>query len=119
MNQSTLIDESIHECIYREPTHQELDDRPLGLLDLGCTGGEPPVDPAGEDLLQRAVEDPGGEAGVEIRAQLAPFLAAGDDPLERCERVLDLIHLAPELRAAGNLTDEHAHEVGIGLPGTE
>ena len=81
--------------------------------------GQPLEDPAGEDLLERAVEDPGGEPRIESGAQLPPLLAADDDPLERRERVRDLVHLAPELRAARHLAHEHADEVGVDLPGAE
>src|SRR5688500_4508094 len=105
MNQSTLIDESIHERVDRQPAHQQLDDRPLRLLDLRGTGREPSVDPAGQDLLERAVEDPGREACVELRAQLAALLPAGHDPLERREGMLDLVHFPAELWASRNLAD--------------
>ena len=76
-------------------------------------------DPAREDLLERAVEDPRGEARVEPGAQLSPLLALFDDPLERRERVLDLVHLAPELRAPRHLAHEHADEVRVELPRAE
>src|SRR4029079_2554052 len=56
------------------------------------------------------------EARIEIGPQLALFLAMDDDPLEGCEGVLDLLHLASQLRAAGNFADEDADEIGIGLP---
>src|SRR5687767_251523 len=33
--------------------------------------------------------------------------------------MLDLVDLSPELRAPRDLADQHAHEIGIGLPGAQ
>src|SRR5215210_2639043 len=98
MNQSTLIDESIHgDRVDPQSGHQQLDDGPLRLLDLRGAGRQTAVDPAGEDLLERAVQDPRREACVDLGAELTPFLTARDDPFQGGERVLDLVDLTPEL----------------------
>ena len=76
--------------------------------------------PAGQDLLERAVEDRGRDLRVDVAAKLTGLLAVDDDLLERLVRVADLVDLAAQLlRASRDLVDEHADEVRVALPRTE
>src|SRR3954471_15787746 len=54
-----------------DPVAEHLDDRPLGQPDIVLAVRQLTEDPAGEDLLQRAVEDEACEARVDVVAELA------------------------------------------------
>src|SRR4051794_17927748 len=84
---------------HRHPLTHDLDDRPLGASDVLVPVRELAEHPPGEDLLDPAVEDPGKETRVEVAAERALALAAGDDPLDRRERLPELVDLRLHLRA--------------------
>src|SRR5687767_477461 len=111
MNQSGSIDESVQ----GEAVGEKRDDCPLRFADVFGLGGKPLEDPAREDLLESAVEHPRRQPWIEVLAQLAAFLPADDDPLERREGVRDLVDLSCELRASSDFADENAHELRVGL----
>src|ERR687892_1314097 len=69
---------------------EEADHGLLRFLDLGVAAGQLPHHPAGEDLLEGAVEDRRGQLGIDLGPELARLLAASDDPLERLVGVADL-----------------------------
>src|SRR5687767_13380304 len=75
--------------------------------------------PTREDLLQPAVEHPRREPRVELGPELALRLPALDDAPDDEEGLADLVDLPLQVRAAGDLADHHAHEVGIGTPGAK
>src|SRR5436190_7716379 len=56
-----------------------------------------PERPAREQLLERAVEHPCREPGVDVRAQLAALLPAVEDVLDRAEDLGDLVDAAPDV----------------------
>jgi hypothetical protein len=75
--------------------------------------------PAGQHLLQRAVEHPGGEPRVDVGPERALVLAAHDDALQAREGLSDLVELVLDVRAARDLADEQPHQVRVVAPGTE
>ena len=75
--------------------------------------------PAGQHFLERPVEHPGGEAGIELLTECTFELPAPDDPLERRECLPDLVELVLDVRAPRDLVDEQPDEVGIVAPGTQ
>src|SRR5439155_6089429 len=103
----------------RKSATDHLEDRPLGQGDLVVVVRELPEHPTRQHLFERAVEDPAREPRVDLRAELARLLAAGDDPLDPAEDLADLVHPPLHLRAARDLEDEHAHEIGIARPRTQ
>src|SRR5437868_11291830 len=103
----------------REPASDQLEHGPLGERDPVVAVGELAEHPAGEDLLDRAVHDPAGEAGIEVAAEVALRLTARDDALERAKALVDLRDAPLDLRAAGDLAHDHAHEVRIAPPGPQ
>src|SRR5205085_7524543 len=72
--------------------------------------------PAGEDLLDRAVEDVADHARVDVRTELAGLLTARDDSLEPRKRLLDLVDAPLQVRAPRHLAHEHADEIGVAPP---
>src|ERR671927_804013 len=116
--QEISIDLSINEDL-GEAAREGRRDGPLGGRDVLVRVRQLAHDPAGEDLLERAVDHRGREPRVEIGAEAAFRLAALDDPLQRLEGEHDLADLVLELRRAGDLAYEHADEVGVVAPGAE
>src|SRR5688500_13765640 len=114
MNQSEPIGRSVR-CPADGGERRE---RRLGARRLLRPVGDAVEGRARQAYLERAVQDPCREARVEVAAQLAGLLPTHHDPLERRERVLDLVHLTTELRAPRDLADEHTYEIGVRLPGT-
>src|SRR5580765_7677268 len=102
--------------LWGQPARDDLDQRALGAGDVLLGVGQPPEHPAGEELLDRAVEDVAREARVEVGPDRAVGLATLDDLLDRGERLDDLVHLAREVLAARHLEHEHAYEIGVTRP---
>src|SRR6478736_3479762 len=74
-----------------ETAADDVDERPLGLLDVGVAIRELPEHPAGQKLLERPVEDPAREPRVEVGAEVTLGLAPRDDALDRVEGTSDLL----------------------------
>src|SRR5680860_1466692 len=92
----------------------------LCLLEVGVGGGGQLEDPAGELLLDRAVEGHRGERGVDVAAEGARLLPVGDDLGDRVVGAADLrqVGAAEGVRRAGDLDDDHLHQfrvVAIGV----
>src|SRR4051812_39355735 len=66
-----------------EPADEHLDDGVLGAGDVLVAVRQLTDHPAGQDLLQRAVQHERREPRVEISAELAPLLPVADDALDR------------------------------------
>ena len=91
----------------------------LGAAHIFLAVGELAEGPAGEDLLQRAVPDRRRQTRIDVVAKLTRLLALLDDPLERLVGKVDLVGLLLHLRAARHLSDEHAYQLRVALPGSE
>src|SRR5207253_8729789 len=72
--------------------------------------------PAGEDLLERAVDDRRREPRVELAAERTLCLPALDDALDRRQHRAEVLAMARALRAPRDLPHEHAHEVRLPAP---
>src|SRR5947199_4612887 len=103
-------------AIGAETAADDLDHRLLRLRDLLVAVFQLSEHPTGQDLLERAVEDVADHARVDVGTKLSLLLTAADDPLEPGEGGVDLVDLLLEVRAAGHLAHEHAHEIGIAPP---
>src|SRR5262249_8688268 len=99
-----------------ETAADDLDDRLLGPRDLRVAVVERPEHPAGQDLLERAVEDEARQPRVDIVTKLARFLSTNDDPLDGRERRVHVGHSPLQLRTARHLADDDANEIGIAPP---
>ena len=89
----------------------------LRLSDVVVVARQAAEDPAGEDLLERAVDHPRRKPRRDVVAEDVLLLAALDDALQRLESVRDLLDLALELLAAPrHLAHEHAHDVRVVAP---
>ena len=102
-----------------ETAADDVDDRPLCTGDLLVTVGKLTQNPACEDLLEPAVEDPAREPRVELGAEAALRLPALDHALDDPKAFADLVDLPLEVGAAGDLTDHHAHQIGVVPPRAE
>src|SRR5262249_41699444 len=92
-------------------------DGALGLPHVLVVAGETAEDPAGEDLLERAVDDPRAEPRRQVLAEDLLRLAVLDDSLQRGEREPDLLDLPVEQVAAPrDLAHEHSHDIGKVAP---
>src|SRR6476619_820067 len=99
-----------------ETAADDFDHRLLGSSDRLVAVLQLSEHPAGQDLLERAVEDVARHTRVEVGAELALMLSVRDDPLETCEGRVDLFDAFLQMRAAGHFTHEHTHEIGIAPP---
>src|SRR5215217_5871325 len=68
-----------------EAVAEDADDDLLRLANVLLRPRQPAEHPACEDLLERAVDDPGGEPRRQIGAELPLLLATLDDALECLE----------------------------------
>src|SRR5204863_5419552 len=106
-------------AVGREPATDDLDHSALSGGELVLSLGKCAQHPAGEDLLERSVEDEADEARVDIGTELTILLAARDDPLDRIERFVDLRHALLQIGAANDLADDDADEIRISPPRTQ
>ena len=100
-----------------EPAAEEGDDGSLGTRHLLVAVRQLPEHPAGEDLLEPAVEDPAREPRVEVVA--GTTRRAWPRTITRWiarKPGADLVHLPLELRAPRDLAHQHADEVGPVAP---
>src|SRR6185437_10926864 len=65
-------------------------DKTLCLLEVGVGGGDQLEDPAGEQLLDRAVEGHRGEVGIDVAAERPRGLPLGNDLRDRVVGAADL-----------------------------
>src|SRR6266545_1700097 len=103
--------------VRNEPVAEDADDGALGLPHVVLVPWKAAEHPAGEDLLERAVDDPRRQPGREVVPKHLLLLSALDDPLQGLERERDLLDLALQLLAASrHFADEHAHDVRVVAP---
>ena len=77
---------------------RDVDDCRHSTLDLGFVARQPAEHPPGENFLVGAVQRPGGDRRVDVRARFAPRLRGLDDASERVEELADLGDPAPDRR---------------------
>src|SRR5919109_456879 len=106
-------------CGLLESAAEHPDNGLLGARNVVVAVGELPHHPAGQDLVEGAVEDGRRELRIEIGAELAALLPALDDVAQRLEGLVDLFDLLLQVRATRDLAYEHADEVRVVAPCTE
>src|SRR6202012_3280608 len=85
-------------------------------------GGRDVVEyPLGQKLLDRTVEGLGGEARRDVGAELPGRLAVGDDLRDPFVGAADLLQVgaAERVRGAGDLDDDHLHQLRVVAVGLE
>ena len=98
---------------------RHVDDRRDRALDVLLLARQLAEHPAREDLLERAIDDPGRERRLAIGAHLAALLRRADHPRQREEHRPDLVDALADLGAATDLPHEHADRVGRDEPRAE
>jgi len=98
---------------------RNVDDRCNRALDVLLLTRQLAEHPAGENLLERAVDDPRGEHRLAVGPHLAALLRRLDHPPEREEHRLDLVEPLPDSGAASDLAHEHADRVRRDEPRAE
>src|SRR3954454_10447175 len=93
----------------------------LGPLKLLVGRGQVAEDPAGEELLDRAVEAHRGEVGRDVGLERAVLAGAVDDRGDHRVRLADLVEMrGPErVRRAGDLDDDHLHKLRLVAVGVD
>src|SRR2546423_775436 len=88
-----------------EAVADRLDHEMLGALEVVFRPGDRLEDPAGEELLDRAVEDHRREVGVDVVTELAGTLRVGDDLRDQVVGPPDLGEMGPAegVRRPGDL----------------
>src|SRR5207244_9137564 len=88
----------------------------LGPRDLVLAVAKLAQHPAGQDRLERAVEDEAREPGVELAAELTRVLSPFDDPSHRVEDLAEGVDPALELGAPADLANEYPDQVRVAPP---
>ena len=88
----------------------------LGGLNLGVSARQLPEHPAGQQLVDAAVEHDGRECRVEVGAELSGVAPALDDATDRLDRFHEVADPLLHFRAARNLAHENAHDVRLMPP---
>ncbi len=91
----------------------------LGVRHVVLVTREPSQHPPGDELVDGAVDDDRRGVRVEVSAKLAVGLAALEDPSDRADRLHELAHPLAHFRAACDLADDDAHDVGLDPPAVE
>src|SRR5829696_4398466 len=104
-----------------ETVADRADDEVLGALIVAVRLLQQPEDPAGQDLLDRAVERHRGELGPHAVAERAVRLRLAHDLRDQPVRLADLGKVrAPErVRRARDLYDDHLHQLGVVAVGVD
>ncbi len=82
-------------------------------------GRQAPEHPAGQQLVDRAVDDGRSEGRIDVLAELAALDAAGDHALQRVDRQRELADPLGQLRAAAELLDHDPDDVRQMEPGAQ
>jgi len=91
----------------------------LGSFDLCISARQLAKNPAGQQLVDAAVEHDGGERRVEVGAELSTRLAALDDATDRHDRFHEVADPFLHFGAARDLAHENADDVRLMSPGTK
>ena len=91
----------------------------LGGFDFCVPARQLAEHPAGEQLVDAAVEHDGCERRVEIGAELSTRLPALDDATNRLDRFYEVADPLLHFRAARDLAYENAYDVGLMPPCTQ
>src|SRR5436190_8451610 len=94
-----------------ESSGDHLHDGVDGTSDVVGPVGETTEHPAGEDLLERPVDDPRREPRVGVASDVATRLPGFEDPPDPEEDVRAGVDAAADLGAARDLAHEHAAQV--------
>jgi alpha-methylacyl-CoA racemase len=91
----------------------------LGSLDLCVSTRQLAEHPAGQQLVDAAVEHDGGERRIEVGAELSTRLPALNDATNRLDRFHEVADPLLHFGAARNFAHENAHDVGLMPPGPQ